>query len=216
MFAYRPEDIDEAEPFARRALEIQPDYAPAYAILGQIMAWRSYNGWTGDWLAAAREAMSHAERALELGPNDPTVLADTAFTYVWLGLFHKAVPVAERAVELNPNSAFNCSVCGHVLATVGRTEEGIELARKAFLLSPRDPMESMFHMYEGSSLYFAGDIAAARRALEHALRLKPDHIFARMMLAASLVREDRRDDARRELERFERKLNRGIPKGLAP
>jgi TolB-like protein len=33
MFAYRPEDIDEAEPFACRALEIQPGYAPAFAIL---------------------------------------------------------------------------------------------------------------------------------------------------------------------------------------
>ncbi len=202
MFAYRPEDIDQAEPFARRALEIQPDYAQGHAILGQILAWRSYNGWTDDWLATGREAHKCARRALELGADNPTVLTDAAFAYIWLGLFLKAEPIAERAVELNPNSAFNCSVCGHVLAIVGRQDEGIELTRKAFLLSPRDPVEYMFHLYEGSALFFADDQRAAQRALEHSLRLKPDLMFPRMFLAAIFEKEGRTEDAQLQLKRI--------------
>jgi len=202
MFAYRPEDIDEAEPFARRALKIQPDYAPAFAILAQILAWRSYNGWTDNWLGVAREAMACARRALEINANNPTVLADIAFAYIWLGLWGNAVPIAERAVELNPNSAFNCSVCGHLLAVAGRTEEGIELTRKAFLLSPKDPLEYMFHLYEGSAFYFADDRRAAKRAIEHSLRLKPDLMFARLFLAAILVHEGHMEQAKRELHRI--------------
>ncbi|MEJ2122674.1 MAG: adenylate/guanylate cyclase domain-containing protein [Alphaproteobacteria bacterium] len=201
MFAYRPQDMDEAEPLARRALEIQSDYAPAHAVLGQILAWRSYNGWSDDWLGSAREAIKHAQTALEIDANNPAVLMDAAFSYIWLGLFWKAAPVAERAVELNPNSALCCSICGHALAVVGRAEEGVKLTAKAFVLSPKDPLEYMFHLYEGSAHYFAGDLKSSQRAVEHALRLKPDLMFGRLILAAILTREGEVDAARRELAR---------------
>ncbi|WP_209598316.1 tetratricopeptide repeat protein [Ruegeria sp. HKCCSP351] len=134
--------------------------------------------------------------------DNPTVLTDAAFAYIWLGLFLKAEPIAERAVELNPNSAFNCSVCGHVLAIVGRKDEGIKLTRKAFLLSPRDPLEYMFHLYEGSALFFTDDLRAAQRALEHSLRLKPDLMFPRMFLAAIFEKEGRTEDAQLQLKRI--------------
>ena len=123
MFAYRAQDIDKAEPFARKALTIQPDYAPAHAVLAQILAWRSYNGWTDDIVRAAIEAMAHVKLALESDANNPTVLTDVAFTYAWLGMFLKAAPMAERAVQLNPSSALSCAVCGHAIGIVGRSEE---------------------------------------------------------------------------------------------
>ena len=202
MYAYRPQDIDESEPLARRALEIQFDYAPAHAILSQILAWRSYNGWTDDWLGAARESIEHAKLAIKMDANNPTVLMDTAFAYIWLGLFLKAAPIAERALELNANSALNCCIGGHTLAIVGRAEEGVKLTRKAFILSPKDPLEYMFHTYEGSAQYFAGDMKEARRASEHALRLRPDLIFARLILAVILSKEGQADAARQELIRI--------------
>lgn len=202
MYAYRREDIDAAEPYALQALDIQPDYAPAHALLSQILAWRTYSGWTDDWLGIARLAVSHAERALQLDADHPSVLADTAYANIVLGRFLKAAPLAERSVELNPNSALNCSVCGHALATVGRTEEGVALTRKAFTLSPRDPMEHMFHVYEGWALFFASDLEAAKRALEHGLRLKPHLAQPRVFLAATLVRQGDPEGARRELSRI--------------
>jgi len=202
MITYRSSDIDEAEPLARRALELQADYAPAHAMLGQILAWRSYNGWTDDWLKAARDAVKHTELALSIDANDPAVLMDAAFANIWLGRFLKAQPIAERSIELNPNSAVNCSICGHCLAVVGRAEESVALTAKAFLLSPKDPLDYMFHMYEGSANYFAGDMKSAKRALEHAIRLKTDLVFPRLFLAAILSREGEPDLARRELARI--------------
>jgi len=201
-YAYRGQDIDEAEPLARRALEIDANYAPAHAVLGQILAWRSYNGWTDDWLAAAREAVQHIERALSADASNPAVLMDAAFAYIWLGRFLKALPIAERLIGLNPNAALNCAISGHCFAVVGRAEESVALTAKAFLLSPKDPLDYMFHMYEGSANYFAGDLKSARRALEHALRLKADLVFSRLLLAAIDVRESEPDMARRQLARI--------------
>ena len=201
MYAYRRQDIDAADPFARRALAIQPDYAPAHAVLSQILAWRSYNGWADDWLEEARTAMEHAKQALVREGNNPAVLMDVAHAYAWIGLFLKAAPIAERAVELNPNAALSCAVCGYLLAVLGRGEEGIDLAQKSFLLSPKDPLEYMFHTYEGAAHLFAGDLKSGKRALEHALRQRPDLVFARIDLAAILAREGQTDAARRELAR---------------
>jgi adenylate cyclase len=214
MFAYRAQDIDKAEPFARQALAIQSDYATAHAVLAQILAWRSYNGWTDDVMESAKEAMEHVRRALESDANNPTVLTDVAFSLVWLGLFLKAAPMAERAVQLNPSSALTCAVCGHALGVMGRSEESLLLTRKSFLLSPKDPLEYIFHMYEGSAQFFAGNLDISKRAIEHALRLKPDLGFAHILLAGVLSREGQIDAAKSELARVENLVSEDAIKNL--
>jgi adenylate cyclase len=204
LFAYRRGDIDEAEPFARQAVEIEPDYGEAHAVLGHILAWRSYNGWTDDWYQAAKDAVIHCDRALALSPTDAAVLTDIGFAYWHLGRFLKAVPFMERAITFNPNAAMTCAVCGQALATIGRIEEGIRYVEQAFRLSPKDPLEYMFNAFMASSRYFAGDYEASRKAAELALQSHPDLVYAMLFKVAACVRLKQMDQARAMLTRVEK------------
>lgn len=202
MYAYRRQDMDAAEPFVRRALKIQPDYAPAHALLSLILAWRFFNGdYSEENLEVARTSAGLAARALELEANNPAVLVDIGYAYSWLGLFVRAAGLTERALKLHPNSALNCAITGAMLALVGRTEEGTALARKALVLSPKDPLAHMFHRSEGWTHYFAGDLETAKRCFQTAISMKADPALERTFMAAILTRQGERDLARRELDR---------------
>lgn len=204
LLAYRHEDVDRAEPFARRAIDIDPDYGEAHSVLGHILAWRSYNRWTPDWYQAAKESVLHCERALALAPSDAVVLTDIGFATWFLGRFNKSVPVLERAASLNSNAAMTCALLGNALSIVGRFEEGIGHIQRAFRLSPKDPLEFMFNAFLASAEFYAGRFDAAKQAADRALQMSPDLIIALLIRAAACVRLNQRDEARALLARVEK------------
>src|SRR5262245_32992290 len=63
---------------ARRAIELDPRYAQAYARLAElIMLWRMF-GWMEDEAAETAEAVRFAHLAVQLAPNDSIVLTVAA------------------------------------------------------------------------------------------------------------------------------------------
>jgi adenylate cyclase len=204
LFAYRRQDLDEAEPFARKAVESDPSYGEAHSTLGHLLAWRSYNGWCPDWHATAKEAVLHLDRASQLSPQDPTVLADIGFGSWVLGRFLKAVPPLERALQLNPNSAATAAAYGLAIASVGRPEEGIEKIRLALRLSPKDPLEHLFHSYLAHAEFFGARYDDARRSAERALQASPDLVHALVIHAAACVRSGDRGQAEQTLKKVDR------------
>ena len=203
-FAVRGEDMDEAEAFARRAIEIDPEYGEAHAVLAHILGWRTFNGWTEDWQQTAKDAVSHADRALALAPDDPAVLTDVGFARWLLGRFFNSVPILERAIALNPNAALTCALCGIALSTVDRAAEGIALVEKAFRLSPRDPLEYLLHFGMAYCLFFAGQYEACKAAADRSLQSHPDFAYAIIFRAAACVRLDELEEARGLLARVEK------------
>jgi tetratricopeptide (TPR) repeat protein len=196
LLAHRREDMDEAEPFARKAIVIAPDYAEAHAVLGHILAWRSYNGWTDDWYETAKAAVAHNDRALAVAPNDPNVLTHAGQSYWTMGRFLKSLPILERAITLNPNAAHSCAIFGLALACVGRAEEGVGYTERAFRLSPKDPMEHLFHSYMSHIEFFRGRYEEAKTSTARAMELNPGLIHPMMIRAASCVRLNELKEAR--------------------
>jgi adenylate cyclase len=204
LFAFRRKDIEDSEPFVRRAIELDPDYGEAHAVLGLILAWRSCNDWTDDWYQAAKDAVGHCERALALAPNDAAVLTHIGFAYWWIGRFLKALPILERANTLNPNSAMTCALYGQVLATVGRTEEGVAHVQRSLRLSPKDPLDYMFQTALAAAYFFAGRYELAKEAAVLALQSNPDLAITICYQTAACVRLGQLDLARTLLVRAER------------
>ena len=204
LFAYRRQDLDEAEPFARKAVHSDSSYGEAHSTLGHLLAWRSYNGWCADWYATAKEAVGHLDRAAQLSPQDPTVLTDIGFGSWVLGRFLKAVPPLERALQLNPNSAVTAAVWGLAVASVGRPDEGIEKIKLALRLSPKDPLEHLFNSYLAHAEFFGGRYEDARRSAERALKASPDLVHALVIHAAACVRSGDRAQAGQTVRRVER------------
>ncbi len=211
LFAFGQADIDAAEPYARRAVEIDPDYAEGHAVLAHILAWRSWNGWTDDFKQTARDALHHCERAQRLGANDPSVLTDVGFSLWWLGRHDEAVPKLQRAATLNPNSPITVAMYGYSLCAQGKPDEGLEFCEMAFRLSPKDPLEYMFLQLLGAGQLHANRYAEAKTTLQRSLQINPNITLSLAMLASVCVRLGQIDEAKAALGRAEALSATAIP-----
>ena len=88
------ETIDEALLAADRALQLDPTLVEARSAMATLAQER------GDWLSSERIFLN----ALELKPNDTTLMLWLAAHYRELGLIEEAMELTDRALELEPNS----------------------------------------------------------------------------------------------------------------
>ena len=211
LHSYRRQDIDDAEPFARQAISLDPNYEIGNAVLAHILAWRSYNGWAGDFKSMARESIRYSDEALRHGSNDPTVLADVGFAHWWLGRLPQGLPLLKRALELNPNGALNNAMYGYATAVFGETNKGVEYCEMAFRLSPRDPIEYMFWWLLGAARQFNEDFKGAKEAAERAIELNSASISAHLLLASVCVRLGELERAKALLEHVRAISDTAIP-----
>lgn len=135
----------ETRPRARelldRALELDPDYAIAWAMRGYIHFTEAEVGsWIGDgdqFDKAQALAFECGRRALELDPDCANAYGMLALTHLNAGEHDKAMEMTEKAIALEPN---NAEILGGVASAVmrksGRPERGAELVKKAMRLSP--------------------------------------------------------------------------------
>lgn len=211
IYAYSRENLVLAEPFARRALEIDPDYAEAHGILALILAFRCFNGWTDDFRAIAREAVELGDRALRKANQAAAVLTDVGISRWWLGRLPEALALLQRAVALNPNSALANANLGYALAVFDRVKEGLKLCELAFRLSPKDPMLHFFWMMLAGARQFNDDYQGAIEAAERSIELQPDLATAYVILAGACLRSGDEERARRVVEQVSAMSDTAIP-----
>ena len=124
-----------------RALELDPDYAIAWA----LKAWLHFGEADVGGGIGSKEAVNEAQasafacgrRALEIDPDCAEAYGILALTHLNAGEHEKALEMTERAVAMAPN---NAEILGGVASAVmrksGRPKRGAELVKKAMRLSP--------------------------------------------------------------------------------
>jgi TolB-like protein/Tfp pilus assembly protein PilF len=122
---------------ARRAVDIQPDYAPAHAMLADSLAALSFTYMAGRDPALAHEARLHAERALALDTDDPLVLRCAGRALGICGDWERGLEYCRRSVELNPNSASGRCNLATLCVRLRLPEEAIQNAEAALQIAPR-------------------------------------------------------------------------------
>jgi len=110
-----------------RALEIDPNYAPAHAQLGLIA-----EAVDGDRAAAAR----HYERALMLAPTDTGILRDAAAQVRRLGRLDESITMLEYVTARDPVDPAARQNLGLAYLWSGRVDDAIASYRTALTLSP--------------------------------------------------------------------------------
>src|SRR3954465_5328942 len=100
------QDIDRALPLFRKAIELDPDFASAYAMAAWCHFWRKLNGWMSDRVHEMSEGIYLAQRAVELGRNDAVALTRGGSAIAHLvGDLDCGIACVDRALALNPNLA---------------------------------------------------------------------------------------------------------------
>jgi serine/threonine protein kinase/tetratricopeptide (TPR) repeat protein len=166
-------DVRQAIEYFQRAIQLQPDYAVAYAWLSGAWSWLRSGGFTYDEVAMR----TAAAKAIELDPD----LADahgamSAIKYLdwdWAG----AEQEARRAIALNPESLTPLS---NLLTITGRHVDAIAESARVVKV---DPLFSTAHYVHGTDLYFARRYQDAMAPLKRALELEPRNWGAAGLLA---------------------------------
>ncbi|MBT3361898.1 MAG: adenylate/guanylate cyclase domain-containing protein [Rhodospirillales bacterium] len=122
-----------------QAIEIDPRFALAYAILGWTHWLDAQQGWSGNPTVSFARALEAAQKALALDPSLPDAHALMGTIHLRSGDFEQAVRYGERAVALNPNHATNMALLGMILSNAGRPQEAIQRFKTAMRLSPYYP-----------------------------------------------------------------------------
>ena len=189
------ETNSRAQDMFQNAIELDPQFAAAYAWLGRTHIVAMMFQWA-EAAPSLEHAFELAKKAVDLDDSLPT--AHEALSYVYLGKkqFDQAVTEAEKATSLDPNNADALVTLAEIYSCVDRPEEAIPLVEQAMRLNPHYP--ASYPMSLGLAHTHAGRYEEAIPILKRALTRNADHQTAHSMLAGIYMHLGREEEARAE------------------
>jgi TolB-like protein/Flp pilus assembly protein TadD len=195
----------EANAQARRmfekALELDPQYAEAYAKL----SWTRGQEWVYQWVQdpeTLEQALVLAQKAVTLDDALPGAHTALCYAYLYKRQHERAMAAAERVIALAPSDAEGFGRLGSVLNFAGRPEEAIELIKKAMRLNPRYPYNYLSLL--GMAYGLTGRYEEAITTLKTGVTRNPDHLPLHLHLAVSYSELGREAEARAEVAELRR------------
>jgi TolB-like protein len=172
-----------------KAIELDPNFAAAYALAARCYAQRKSSGWVTDRTREIAEAERLARRAGELGRDDAVALNSAGIALVFVvGDLEGGAAYIERGLSLNPNLAWAWLASSSIRVWRGEPEEAIEHVGRAIRLSPNDPQLFVMQSSISAAHFFAGRYEEALRWAEMSIGERPDYIPSLAWAAASAAR----------------------------
>ncbi|HEY7577025.1 MAG TPA: BTAD domain-containing putative transcriptional regulator, partial [Acetobacteraceae bacterium] len=134
--------------YLSRAIELEPDYAAAYAWYAYWHIFLVGQGWAEDLDAMMAEAGELAEQAVVLDPFDARGLTIAGHVRAFLHRrLREAIALHERALSLNPNLAMAWALSAIAFAYMGDPDEAERRNNRYKKLSPLDPHAFFFDAF---------------------------------------------------------------------
>lgn len=200
-----PEAVEAGIRHARLALEVDPDFAPAWAALADCLIFAVIRGGAPP-VKTSSEAAAAARKALELDPLLAEAHVSMGLILSHAGDLRAGLRSLQKAVELNPGLAAAHNLLGRTLYAYERHAEAQAAMQKSLSL---DPLSTMMYTGAGEAYYFARDYEKSVLYYRMGLELDPRFDGTHTGLARSLEALGRFDEARAEYEEG-RRLSSGI------
>ncbi|MBA7707981.1 hypothetical protein ES703_116866 [subsurface metagenome] len=198
------EDLRLAVQMFERAVELDPNFALAFAGLSEALSMLIHYGWdlTEENKAKARMA---ADRALELQPELPEGhMALGKYYYFCHREYGKALEELAIAEKNLPNDSAIPFIMGAVLRRQGNFEEAVGLFKKAFELSPQNENP----VWEMSGIFMAlRKYSEAEYYLNRAISIAPDHTVPYRYKALNYWLQGSLEKARATFEQMPKKAD---------
>jgi adenylate cyclase len=198
---YGPQENQTAQTFFRRAIALDPKFAPGHQGYALALQWDIWHYSSRPFSEVQGVPLEEARIAVSLDDKDAMAHAVLAHIMMWGGEWEAAIAEARTALVLNPNSAFVISMLGCVLGFGGYREEALARLQQAMRASPHDPLTWLWTLWSGVMHFYSRQFDAAIQRQQQVVRLRPGFIQAQMTMAASLAHLGRLDEARELLER---------------
>jgi adenylate cyclase len=194
--ATRVREVDAARPLLARAIELDPDFAEAYAWL----AMSYYSGWIygGEPKQEHRDlARSAAQQAVSLDPENADAHIILGYVRAYEGELAEGIAEFEMGLRINPNHAEGWALLADLRVFEGRAAEAIDCICNGFRLNPYPPGD--YYWLLGWAQYGAGRYAEAVETLRHE---SAHAVGVHRILAAALAQLGRMTEAQEEAQKF--------------
>lgn len=185
----------KAQSYFKQAIELDQDYAAAYAGLAET--------YRHDWFMGNSTALEHAlqfaEKAGSIDPSLPLVQEALGNVYLFLRQHDKALTAAEYWVEIEPGNADAHANLAGTYHFSGAHRRALPHIAKAMRFNPFYPFYYM--LYRGQSLLALESFEEAFLAIKRATAHNPEALPAFVYLAACAGLLGRADEARQALDR---------------
>jgi adenylate cyclase len=194
---FTPETNREARRLYEKAIELDPDYARAYASLAWTYLVEHAERWVGPEDQPLERALELARRGVRVNPASHSNHLALGQVCLSKGLHDEALEALETAIALNPNDADGYVFLAQALNRAGRPDEAINLVERAQRLNPAAPHWYTWNL--GIAYYLARRYEDAVAALR---RGRPLGAMAYRWLAASYAQLGREQDANAAAEEY--------------
>jgi tetratricopeptide (TPR) repeat protein len=183
------QNLERAEQMYRRAIALNPNYAPAHHWLSGTLRELGRRG----------EALTEEERAVALDPLSAIVNNGLGVTRMNIGRFSEALVAFRKAIEIDPTLAIAyLNVADLQGFGLGRLDTALPWYHKAASLDPGSPLI----LASLSGAYWTiGDDAEARRWLGRTLALGDGTAFSNFQAAVLYIERGDINSARRHAQR---------------
>jgi TolB-like protein/predicted Zn-dependent protease len=171
----------EAKIHLEKAVELDPEFARAYAALA-VLYWKAIKYaapelWQGLGLttrAAKAAAQLKPQFLVKKAMQKPTALAHGLMSQFYLMRFQRdeALAEIERAVAMDPNNPELYAWMSNILWFMGKNSEAIESAKMGLRLDPNNP--TMYLIQLGKASLPDGNLQEGLQVLERAIRINPE------------------------------------------
>jgi tetratricopeptide (TPR) repeat protein len=186
----------QAREMFERAIELDPSFAGAYAVLSHAH-WRDWrNQWSEDPQALER-AFEAAKKAVALDDSLPLAHTYLGWAYVFGKQYEEAIAEGQRAISLDSDFAEGYARLGNILNFAGRPEEAFGLVKKAMRIDPHYPPTYLWYL--GHAYYTMGKYEEALAAFKKSLAGNPDSMACNLFLTVILSEVGQEKEARAQM-----------------
>lgn len=166
------------------ALEIDPEYAPAWVVLSRVYTYQVRAG------VLSRDqgrtlAMSAVRTAIDLDPKIASAWSSLAYLrsyYDWN--WDDAITAIDRALQLEPNNSQVLGVAASLAGRLGRKASATELHQRALA---QDPLNLVALSAMGQDYLRNGQLDEAIKVFSRLATLSPNHYTARINLGRAYL-----------------------------
>lgn len=193
LYIYTPDSMKNAIELFSRSIELDPNYAQAYAWKSRWLIVLFATGGNLPLKETVISALVLARKAVELDDLLPVAHASLGWALMLNRKIEQAISEGKRAIILDPNFADGYMWLSTIFSIAGKGDEALELFEKAIRLNPYYGITYLFS--HGLAYFVLGQYEKAlpyfTKGVEDSPNFIPNHIFTTAIFGL----QDREEEA---------------------
>jgi len=189
-YKYREQDNEYAMVLFHKAIELDENFAEAYAGLAQTFA-QQYGrfGKSRYWVGKAIEM---SRRVISMDPSLSEGYIALGMAYGYKGRVQEACKIFQKAVELDPSNLHAIIMLGSEYQALGKFDEALKMFQKVIKI---DPTFAPLYARMADTYISLGEYLMAEERLRKAVELQPDFAFAYLSFGWLYLYQKRMNEA---------------------